>query len=156
MWLFRLLKPRPCHPSQTVARGKRYPLFPISAISVFHSSNYFLFRFQARGKSGVGEGLPRGGEIRGRLDWPFVLWMALKRPVYHLCAPWNLLPTSPLGRARGSVTYIQDVSHSDVWSFARPAASRGVARIFARVPRGSFARILLTTFDTENSRIVEK
>lgn len=142
MRLFRLLKPWRCHPSTRTVGGpeeKRNPLFPISAISrrfTRASQPAFYSDFNRR-KKAVGGG-PRFREIRGRLDWPLVLWMALKRPVYHLHRRHRQIFSLHLRPARGNLT-IQDVSHPDVSLLARDqdVSCRGEVgtRVFAPAPR---------------------
>lgn len=106
MRLFRLLKPWRCHPS-TQDRwwpgGKKEPIIPdLGDLSAFHSraSQPAFYSDFNRRKKAVGGG-PRFREIRGRLDWPLVLWMALKRPVYHL---HRQIFSLHLRSARGNLT----------------------------------------------------
>lgn len=165
MRLFRLLKPWRCHPS-TQDRwwpgGKKEPIIPdLGDLSAFHSraSQPAFYSDFNRRKKAVGGG-PRFREIRGRLDWPLVLWMALKRPVYHL---HRQIFSLHLRSARGNLTSRtfliltfpflrprardRDVSCRVVaW---RGVAWREVARVFSRQLRGHLSSwIPLTNFDT--------
>ena len=165
MRLFRLLKPWRCHPS-TQDRwwpgGKKEPIIPdLGDLSAFHSraSQPAFYSDFNRRKKAVGGG-PRFREIRGRLDWPLVLWMALKRPVYHLHRQIFSLHLRP---ARGNLTSRTFLILT--FPFLRPRARdrdvscrvmawrgvawREVARVFSRQPRGHLSSwIPLTNFDT--------
>lgn len=165
MRLFRLLKPWRCHPS-TQDRwwpgGKKEPIIPdLGDLSAFHSraSQPAFYSDFNRRKKAVGGG-PRFREIRGRLDWPLVLWMALKRPVYHLHRQIFSLHLRPARGNLTSRTFLiltfpflrprardRDVSCRVVaW---RGVAWREVARVFSRQPRGHLSSwIPLTNFDT--------
>lgn len=141
MRLFRLLKPWRCHPSARTVGGpeeKRNPLFPISAISrrfTRASQPAFYSDFNRRKKAVGG---PRFREIRGRLDWPLVLWMALKRPVYHLHRRHRQIFSLHLRPARGNLTsrtfLILTFPCSRETKTCRVVAS-GRTRVFAPAPR---------------------